>query len=69
MSLDAAAFESKFGFAKPEKSSPLVTHCKMGGRAGRAADALKEMGFTDVQVYTGSMNDWKANGGPLDKGK
>lgn len=68
LSLDEAAFESRYGFAKPDKSASLVTHCKMGGRAGKAAEAMKEMGFTNVQVYSGSMNDWKTNGGPLDGG-
>lgn len=66
LNLEGSDFESKYGFSKPAKTDPLVTQCKMGGRAGKAAEALREMGFSAVQVYSGSLKDWKANGGPLE---
>ena len=39
----------------------------MGGRAGKAADALKEMGFPKTEVYKGSFKDWVAKGGTVEK--
>ena len=45
----------------------LVTHCMMGGRAGKAAAALKEMGFAKVYNYKGSFKDWVAKGGAVEK--
>ena len=40
----------------------------MGGRAGKAADALKELGFVNTSSYSGSFKDWKAKGGPIEGG-
>lgn len=66
--MDLAAFESKYGFKKPDPASDVViTHCMMGGRAGRAAKALNDFGYTKAEAYAGSMKDWKANGGPTEK--
>ena len=39
----------------------------MGGRAGKAAAALKEMGFAKVYNYKGSFKDWVAKGGAVEK--
>ena len=66
MALSDDDFAKKFGFSKPSKSDPLVTHCMKGGRAGKAAEALQQLGYNNVQVYMGSFNDWKANGGPTE---
>ena len=65
--MDEAAFKSRFGFEKPAPDSPLVMHCKIGGRAGKAGQALKDLGFHNVQVYSGSFNDWVAKGGHVQK--
>ena len=65
--MDEAAFKSRFGFEKPAQDSPLVTHCKIGGRACKAGQALKDLGFSNVQVYSGSFNDWLAKGGDVRK--
>ena len=40
----------------------------MGGRAGKAADALNELGFVNASSYSGSFKDWKAKGGPIEGG-
>ena len=66
LALSPADFEARYGYPLPAKSDALVTHCMKGGRAGKAADALKAAGYTDVKVYQGSYNDWKANDGPLE---
>ena len=65
--MDGGAFEAKFGFPKPGADTVIVTHWMMGGRAGKAADALKEMGFPKTEVYKGSFKDWVANGGKVEK--
>ncbi|TFD50372.1 adenylyltransferase/sulfurtransferase MoeZ [Cryobacterium frigoriphilum] len=36
----------------------LVLHCQAGGRATRAAAALRAAGFTDVSVFTGGIEAW-----------
>ena len=40
----------------------------MGGRAGKALDALKDAGFLNLQLYQGSYNDWTAQGGQVMQG-
>merc|ERR1719507_2249741 len=65
--LDGDDFEAKCGFPKPSADTVLVTHCMMGGRAGKGAAALKEMGFSKVYNYKGSFKDWVAKGGAVEK--
>ena len=65
--LDGDAFKAKCGFAKPSPDAVIVTHCGKGGRATKAAAALKEMGFPKAEVYKGSFKDWVANGGKVEK--
>ncbi|XP_069991766.1 rhodanese domain-containing protein CG4456 [Penaeus vannamei] len=64
MDMAEDAFEAKYGLKKPTKTTPIVTHCTKGGRARKAGDLLKSMGY-NARVYAGSFNDWKANGGPV----
>lgn len=66
--LSPGDFSSKYGFAKPEDSDAIVVHCLKGGRAVKGAVVLDEAGFEEVDVYKGSILDWKANGGELIKG-
>jgi len=40
------------------KNEPVYLYCKMGGRSSRAADILKEKGFTKICDYSGGYNDW-----------
>ncbi len=50
LKLDAGAFKSEYKFDLPAKDAAVVTHCLKGGRAGKAVEALKAAGFTNVQV-------------------
>ena len=68
LELNEEAFKNKFSVPKPQKDQKIGSHCMMGGRAGKAADALKELGFTNVTSYTGSFKDWKAKGGEIEGG-
>ena len=47
---DARAFEKKYGFAKPDKTSnSLVIACKSGVRAQKAAEALQLLGYNSLR--------------------
>ena len=64
--MDQAAFKSRYGFdIKPD--SAIVTSCKIGGRAAKAAQMLTGAGFTNVRIYSGSFNDWMAKNGTIEK--
>lgn len=67
MNLSGEEFETKYGFAKPEKTTHLVVHCLKGGRAAKAAASLKAQGF-NAEAYSGSMEDWVAHNGPTESG-
>ena len=45
----------------------VVLYCQTGLHAGLAADTLAKSGFTDVELYSGSMNDWTAKGLPTER--
>ena len=44
--------------ASLDKTAPVYLYCKMGGRSSRAAELLKEKGFTQIFDYSGGYNDW-----------
>ena len=41
-----------------DSSREIVVHCKMGGRSAKAADFLRQSGFTKVHNLTGGINAW-----------
>ena len=41
-----------------DSSREIVVHCKMGGRSAKAADFLRQSGFTRVHNLTGGINAW-----------
>ena len=41
-----------------DKNEPVFLYCKMGGRSNRAAQLLKDQGFTKIYDYSGGFNDW-----------
>ena len=49
---------SDSGRAALPEHTPLIVHCHAGGRAARAANALREAGFADVSVLTGGILAW-----------
>ena len=40
------------------RKNPTITYCQGGIRAAHAAFALELMGYENVRVYDGSMQDW-----------
>ncbi|MDQ4036738.1 MAG: molybdopterin-synthase adenylyltransferase MoeB [Chloroflexota bacterium] len=47
----------------PEKDAPLLLHCAVGGRSGRAAGWLSQMGYTNVVSLKAPIGQWKEQGG------
>ena len=45
----------------------MVLYCQTGYHAGLAADALAKEGFENIELYSGSMNDWTAKDLPVEK--
>ncbi|MGI9263290.1 MAG: rhodanese-like domain-containing protein [Gammaproteobacteria bacterium] len=46
------------------RKRPIYLYCRTGGRSALAADALQQMGFTNVLSLAGGMvawNDWQKN--------
>jgi adenylyltransferase/sulfurtransferase len=41
-----------------DRSRPVVVHCKTGGRSAKAADLLRQNGFTGVLNMTGGILAW-----------
>ncbi|CAO1305562.1 unnamed protein product [Diamesa hyperborea] len=58
LKLSAADFKSKFQREKPSPDTEVIFHCKMGGRAGKAADTAAQLGFKNVKNYKGSWTEW-----------
>jgi thiosulfate/3-mercaptopyruvate sulfurtransferase len=48
----------------PDK--PVVTYCNSGMQASQSYFTLKYLGY-DVRMYDGSMSEWNAKGGPVEK--
>lgn len=49
----------------PDKETPVVMICKMGGRAARGGEFLEQNGFKKVIVLEGGMTAWNENGLPV----
>lgn len=49
-----------------EPDAPVITYCKAGGRAERAAEILEAAGYTDVKPMAGGFGDWQAAGYPTE---
>lgn len=64
--LSTQDFKAKYGFNLPEKEATnVVLTCRSGRRILVAQERLKALGYSSLRLYRGSINDWKANNGPL----
>jgi molybdopterin/thiamine biosynthesis adenylyltransferase/rhodanese-related sulfurtransferase len=61
--LPLADVPQKIGEVVPDKDTPLVLHCAVGGRSARAAGWLTEMGYTNVVNMKAPIGHWKEQGG------
>jgi len=53
----------RIGEVAPDKDVPLLLHCAVGGRSGRAAGWLTQMGYTNVVSMKAPIGHWKEQGG------
>jgi rhodanese-related sulfurtransferase len=53
--------------AIPEKGAKLVLYCGGGFRSALAADALRQMGYTDVISLDGGWGAYQKSGLPIEK--
>ncbi|HMV68871.1 MAG TPA: rhodanese-like domain-containing protein [Myxococcota bacterium] len=52
----------------PDPATPLVLYCGGGYRSALAADALQQLGFSDVRSLAGGVRRWQAEGRPWQAG-
>lgn len=45
----------------------VVLYCQTGMHAGLAADTLAQEGYSKLELYSGSMNDWTSKGLPIEQ--
>jgi rhodanese-related sulfurtransferase len=45
-----------------DKSKAVAVYCKVGGRSAKAADIIKEIGFTEVYDLEGGILNWEEKG-------
>lgn len=48
--------------ASLDKSKPVFVYCAVGGRSGRAANMLSQMGFSEVYDLDGGIKAWQLAG-------
>lgn len=53
----------------PEKQAAIVLYCGGGFRSVLAADALQQMGYTNVVSMDGGIKAWREAGYPLEGGQ
>jgi glyoxylase-like metal-dependent hydrolase (beta-lactamase superfamily II)/rhodanese-related sulfurtransferase len=57
--------EFQIEYAAPSKGTPIVVYCGVSQRSPLAAQALIEMGYTDVKNYRDGFFNWKRAGLPV----
>jgi len=45
-----------------DKNQKVYVYCKVGGRSGRSAKVLKDMGFEKIYDLDGGINAWEKEG-------
>ena len=51
-----------------DKATELILYCGGGYRSALAADALQQMGYTNVFSMAGGWKAWKDSGAPITEG-
>lgn len=54
--------------AVPNKDDEIVLYCGGGYRSALAADALQQMGYTNVRSMVGGIRAWREAGYPIQAG-
>jgi rhodanese-related sulfurtransferase len=53
----------------PDKTTEVILYCGGGYRSALAANALQEMGYSNVFSMAGGWKAWKATGAKIESGK
>lgn len=48
-----------------DKTKPIAIHCQSGARAAIGYSIFDKLGFTDITIYNGGINEWKELGNKL----
>lgn len=67
--IDYRSPEFKNRIDQLDKSKTYMVYCAVGGRSGRAAGLMNEIGFKKVYDLKGGMTAWKAKGKKVEKMK
>jgi len=67
MHLGKGIIERDIEVKVPEKATPIVLYCGGGYRSALAADALQQMGYTNVISLDGGWRAWQQAGLPVEK--
>lgn len=65
--IDYRSQDFKEQLEKLDKSKTYMVYCAVGGRSGRAASLMNEIGFKEVYDLKGGMTAWKAEGKEVNK--
>ena len=65
--LPLARIESGSGDVAKKKDATLILYCDSGDRSGKAAAALRKLGYTKVLSLSGGFGAWKQAGLPVEK--
>lgn len=62
INIDVTGNDFEEQFAKLDKEKPVFIYCRSGGRSGRAAHRLKQLGFQKIIDLEGGILAWKSEG-------
>jgi molybdopterin/thiamine biosynthesis adenylyltransferase/rhodanese-related sulfurtransferase len=65
--LPLADVASRISEVAPDKDAPILLHCAVGARSGRAAGWLVQQGYTNVVSMKAPLGKWKEQGGPWEE--
>jgi rhodanese-related sulfurtransferase len=53
----------------PDKATEVILYCGGGYRSALAADAVQEMGYTNIFSMAGGWKAWKESGAEIESGR
>lgn len=63
LDFNSASFRDEV--AKLDRNQPVYVYCRSGGRSGRAADIMTDLGFKEVYNLEGGIMAWQRQGKPV----
>ncbi len=66
--VNRGALELRIPAMVPDRRVPVVVCCDDGRRSGLAAETLGSMGYTDIRILAGGIDEWQRQGLPVRSG-